>query len=80
MEYARFAAAAKAADLVITGEWMTDSQTAEDKLCSVIARECRRLGVPVALLSGALRGEAPGGDLPFAAANIIRAYRFGAAN
>jgi glycerate kinase len=42
------------ADLVITGEGMTDSQTAGGKLCSVVAGECRKAGVPVALLSGAL--------------------------
>ncbi|MDR1930888.1 MAG: glycerate kinase [Treponema sp.] len=44
-------------DLVITGEGMTDSQTAGGKLCSVLARESRRAGVPVALLSGAIGGD-----------------------
>jgi glycerate kinase len=43
--------------LDITGEGMTDSQTAAGKLCSVVARESRRAKVPVALLSGALRGD-----------------------
>jgi glycerate kinase len=43
-------------DLIITGEGMTDSQTAGGKLCSVVARESRKAGVPVALISGALRG------------------------
>jgi glycerate kinase len=44
-------------DLVITGEGKTDDQTASGKLCSVVARECRAAGVPVALLSGALEGD-----------------------
>ena len=43
-------------DLVITGEGMTDDQTAGGKLCSVVARESRKLGIPVALISGGLRG------------------------
>jgi len=47
----------KEADLVITGEGMTDSQTAGGKLCSVVARESRASGVPIALLSGALGGD-----------------------
>jgi glycerate kinase len=47
------------ADLVITGEGKTDGQTGGGKLCSVVARECRRAGVPVALLSGALGGDVP---------------------
>jgi len=46
-------------DLIITGEGMTDSQTAGGKLCSVVAREGRNAGVPVALISGALGGNAP---------------------
>jgi glycerate kinase len=33
---------------------MSDAQTADGKLCSVVARESRKAGVPVALLSGAL--------------------------
>jgi len=48
----------KCADLVITGEGMTDGQTAGGKLCSVVARESRKAKVPVALLSGAIGGEA----------------------
>ena len=35
---------------------MTDDQTAGGKLCSVVARESRKMGIPVALLSGGLRG------------------------
>jgi glycerate kinase len=56
MEYANFHAFVADADLVITGEGMTDSQTAGGKLCSVVAAECRKVNVPVALLSGGLGG------------------------
>ena len=45
------------ADLLITGEGQTDGQTAGGKLCSVVARESHQAGVPVALISGALRGD-----------------------
>ena len=54
MRYAGFFEMLKKAGLVITGEGRTDSQTAESKLCSVVARESRRAGVPVALLSGSI--------------------------
>ncbi|MDR2417623.1 MAG: glycerate kinase [Treponema sp.] len=54
MKYAGFFDALAHADLVITGEGMSDAQTADGKLCSVVARESRKAGVPVALLSGAL--------------------------
>jgi glycerate kinase len=59
MRYAGFFNHLENADLVITGEGMTDGQTAGGKLCSVVARESRNQGVPTALLSGALGGEAP---------------------
>jgi glycerate kinase len=59
MRHAGFFSKLKNADLVITGECMTDSQTAGGKLCSVVARESRRAGVPVALLSGSLSGDVP---------------------
>jgi glycerate kinase len=58
MRYAGFFNHLKEADLVITGEGMTDGQTAGGKLCSVVARESRNAGVPAALLSGALGGDA----------------------
>ncbi|MFZ5369167.1 MAG: glycerate kinase [Spirochaetota bacterium] len=45
------------ADLVITGEGRTDSQTTRGKLCAVVARACKGANVPVALLSGALAGD-----------------------
>ncbi|MDR3303131.1 MAG: glycerate kinase [Treponema sp.] len=54
MRYAGFFTALSDAHLVITGEGMTDRQTAAGKLCAVVARESRKAGVPVALLSGAL--------------------------
>jgi len=57
MRHAGFFNRLKKADLVITGEGRTDGQTASGKLCSVVARESRSAGVPVALLSGALSGE-----------------------
>jgi glycerate kinase len=59
MGYAGFFEALAQADLVITGEGMTDGQTSGGKLCSVVARECRAAGVPAALISGALGGDAP---------------------
>jgi glycerate kinase len=59
MTYAGFFERLKDADLVITGEGKTDSQTAGGKLCSVVARESRAAEVPVALLSGALGGDVP---------------------
>ena len=39
---------------MITGEGMTDSQTAGGKLCSVVASQCKLQRIPVALLSGGL--------------------------
>jgi glycerate kinase len=59
MRYGGFFNRLKDVDLVITGEGMTDGQTAGGKLCSVVAREAHKAGIPVALLSGALGGEAP---------------------
>ena len=59
MKCAGFFDQIKGADLIITGEGMTDGQTAGGKLCSVVAREGRAAGVPVALISGALGGNAP---------------------
>ena len=54
MKHSLFFEKITGADLVITGEGKTDSQTAEGKLCSVVARESRKAGVPVALLAGSL--------------------------
>jgi glycerate kinase len=58
MKYAGFFDRLPGTDLVITGEGMTDSQTAGGKLCSVVAREARKAGIPTALLSGGLSGDA----------------------
>jgi glycerate kinase len=58
MRYSGFFDRLKVADLVITGEGMTDGQTAGGKLCSVVACESRKAKVPVALLSGGLGGDA----------------------
>ena len=58
MRYAGFFDRLKGADLVITGEGMTDGQTSGGKLCSVVARESRKAKVPAALLSGGLGGDA----------------------
>ena len=57
MKYSGFFNHLSECDLIITGEGMTDSQTAGGKLCSVVAREGRKAGVPVALISGAVVGE-----------------------
>jgi len=57
MKYVGFFDHLLKADLIITGEGMTDSQTASGKLCAVVAREGRKASVPVALISGALKGE-----------------------
>ena len=58
MRHAGFFDHLKNADLVITGEGQTDGSTSGGKLCSVAAAESRKAGVPVALLSGALGGDA----------------------
>ena len=50
----------KGADLVITGEGQTDSQTESGKLCSEVAAAAHDAGVPVMLLSGALVGDLSG--------------------
>jgi glycerate kinase len=60
MRYAGFFSRLAGAGLVITGEGMTDGQTAGGKLCSIVARESRKAGVSVALLSGALGGNVNG--------------------
>jgi len=57
MRHAGFFEKITGADLLITGEGMTDSQTAGGKLCSVAARESRKANVPAALLSGGLGGD-----------------------
>lgn len=46
----------RGADLLITGEGCSDSQTADGKLCAVVAGVANEAGVPAVLVSGALRG------------------------
>jgi glycerate kinase len=50
-------AALEGADLLITGEGRTDSQTASGKLCSTLAGMARKQGTASLLVSGALQGE-----------------------
>jgi len=57
MKYSSFFDHLSGCDLIITGEGMTDSQTASGKLCSIVAREGKKAGVSVALISGALGGD-----------------------
>ncbi|OGV37534.1 MAG: hypothetical protein A2020_14190 [Lentisphaerae bacterium GWF2_45_14] len=59
------------ADLLITGEGCTDSQTGAGKLCSVLAHAAREKNVPVVLVSGALKGDADSLLKIFAAAYSI---------
>ncbi|QSH40880.1 glycerate kinase [Lentisphaerota bacterium ZTH] len=55
------------ADLLITGEGCTDSQTADGKLCAVIAAAASQAKVPAVLVSGALKGDLSGLDNRFTA-------------
>lgn len=57
MKASHFEEHLRGADLVITGEGQTDSQTESGKLCSEVAAVAHAAGVPVMLLSGALVGE-----------------------
>jgi glycerate kinase len=57
MKYSGFFDHLSDCELIITGEGMTDSQTTGGKLCSIIAREGHKAGVPVALIPGALGGD-----------------------
>ncbi len=53
------------AALLITGEGCTDSQTESGKLCAEVASVCKQHGVPVLLLSGALKGDPDGFNRTF---------------
>lgn len=57
MKHSGFFNSLSECDLIITGEGMTDGQTINGKLCSIVAREGHKAGIPVALISGALKGE-----------------------
>ncbi len=56
------------ANLVITGEGCTDSQTASGKLCAVIAQTAAEYNVPTVVLAGAVRGKIKDMQHIFAAA------------
>jgi len=45
------------ADLLVTGEGRTDEQTADGKLCAVLASKARAAGVKTILISGAVTGD-----------------------
>ena len=47
----------RGADLVITGEGKTDSQTKGGKLCSVVLDKCKKNNIPLILVSGAISGD-----------------------
>lgn len=49
--------ALKEADVLITGEGCTDSQTCSGKLCSVIAQKASEFGVKILLVSGLVKGD-----------------------
>ena len=57
MDVTGFAEVLEDADLVVTGEGCSDSQSCCGKLCSAVAGAAAAAGVPVVLVSGALRGE-----------------------
>lgn len=59
------------ADLLITGEGCSDSQTANGKLCAVVAEIAKKAGVPAVLLSGAVLGGAEAFGRLFAGAFSI---------
>ena len=55
LELVGFDAAARDADLVVTGEGTVDATTFEGKAPGAVARHCARLGVPCALFGGVVR-------------------------
>ena len=57
MELTGFESLLSEMDYVITGEGCTDSQTEDGKLCSEIAKICRKHHVKCILLSGAVKGD-----------------------
>lgn len=47
----------RTADLLVTGEGRTDKQTADGKLCAVLAAKAQAAGAKTILISGALHGD-----------------------
>ncbi len=47
----------RTADLLVTGEGRTDKQTADGKLCAVLAAKARAAGAKTILISGAVTGD-----------------------
>jgi len=47
----------RTADLLVTGEGRTDAQTADGKLCAVLASKARAAGAKTILISGAVAGD-----------------------
>ena len=58
------------ADLVITGEGRTDSQSGEGKITGTIAAHCKKKGIPCVVLSGSL-GEGWESLLPLGATAVL---------
>lgn len=54
LDLANFDEAIKDADLVVTGEGKSDEQTLMGKVPHGVLRRCKKLGVPVRLLSGSI--------------------------
>jgi len=52
-----FDTAIATADLLVTGEGRTDEQTADGKLCAVLAAKARAAGAKTILISGAVTGD-----------------------
>src|SRR5213596_531434 len=57
LDAARFDERAERASLVVTGEGRLDATTLEGKVVGEVARRCRRLGLPVHAIVGAVAGE-----------------------
>ncbi len=56
-EITGFDDAIRTADILVTGEGRTDKQTADGKLCAVLAAKARAAGAKTILISGAVTGE-----------------------
>jgi glycerate kinase len=67
IEYAKLKDYLTEADLLITGEGKSDSQSMQGKLCSIVATTAKEYNVPVILCSGALDKDLLDKDKLFAA-------------